>query len=150
MPDMHRDSLTHSPGSRLSRHPETGCATRRPSHGFTLIEVLATVVLIGIIMPVAMRSIGLCTRLAGQSRCQMEAASLAKLKLTELTVSGDWQNGNQRGDFGEDWPQYEWAAKLTNWTDASVRQLDLTVSWLSSGRKREVTLSTLLYPEQES
>jgi prepilin-type N-terminal cleavage/methylation domain-containing protein len=112
MVSMHRDS---SIGNRTS--------------GFTFIELLATVVLIAIIMPVAMRSIGLCTRLGGLSRRQIEAASLAKAKMTELTVTGDWASGNQHGDFGQDWPGYEWRVSVTNWTDATVRQLDLTVLW---------------------
>lgn len=103
--------------------------------------------LIAIIMPVAMRSIGLCTRLAGQSRRQMEAASLAKARLTELTITGEWQNGAQRGEFGTDWPGYEWTVDVTNWTDSSVRQVDLTVFWRSAGRQRGVTLTTLMYPE---
>jgi prepilin-type N-terminal cleavage/methylation domain-containing protein len=122
--------------------------TRRGcSGGFTFIELLATVVLIGLIMPVAMRSIGLCTRMGGLSRKQVEAASLAKMKLTDLTVTGDWENGNQKGDFGTDWPGYQWSALVTNWTDTSVRQLDLTVTWQSAGSQRKVTLSTLVYPE---
>jgi prepilin-type N-terminal cleavage/methylation domain-containing protein len=127
--------------------PDRATITHRCPGGFTFIELLATVVLIGLIMPVAMRSIGLCTRVAGQSRRQVEAASLAKMKLTELTVTGDWQNGNQKGDFGADWPGYQWSAVLTNWTDTSVRQLDLTVTWQLAGSQRKVTLSTLLYPE---
>jgi len=119
---------------------------RRPG-GFTFIELLATVVLIGLIMPVAMRSIGLCTRVAGLSRKQVEAASLARMKLTELTVTRDWENGNQKGDFGTDWPGYQWKAMVSNWTDTLVRQLDLTVSWQSAGKERGVTFSTLVYPE---
>lgn len=115
--------------------------------GFTFIELLATVVLIGLIMPVAMRSIGLCTRVAGLSRKQVEAASLARMKLTELTVTRDWENGNQKGDFGTDWPGYQWKAMVSNWTDTLVRQLDLTVSWQSAGKERGVTFSTLVYPE---
>jgi len=121
----------------------------RRSGGFTFIELLATVVLIAIIMPVAMGSIGLCTRLGGQSRRQIEAASLAQTKLTELRVTGDWENGDQRGDFEADWSDYQWQATVTNWTDATMRQLDVTVSWLSQGHERSVTLSTLIYPEEE-
>jgi prepilin-type N-terminal cleavage/methylation domain-containing protein len=127
--------------------PDRTTTTRKHPGGFTFIELLATVVLIGLIMPVAMHSIGLCTRMAGLSRKQVEAASLAKMKLTELTVTGDWQNGNQKGDFGTDWPGYQWSAMLTNWTDTSVRQLDLTVSWQLAGSQRKLTLSTLVYPE---
>ena len=116
--------------------------------GFTFVELLATMVLIAVIMPVAMRSIGLCTRLAGQSRRQMEAVSLARLKLTELTVTGEWENGDQRGEFGDDWPGFEWEVTVTNWTDSLVRQLDLAVFWRSVGRQREVRLTTLMYPEE--
>lgn len=127
-------------------YPNSMTATSR-RHGFTFIELLATVVLIAIIMPVAMKSIGLCTRLGGLSRRQIEAASLAKMKMTELVVTGDWESGSQHGSFGDDWPGYEWDASVTNWTDSTVRQFDLTVSWQSMGRQRSVTLSTLRYPE---
>ena len=113
--------------------------------GFTFIELLATVVFLGIIMPVAMQSIGLCTRLGGQSRRQIEVASLARAKLTELTCSSDWKTGEKNGDFGTDWPGYRWTATVYNWTDSTVSQLDLTVTWQSQGRQRSVTLSTLVY-----
>ena len=117
--------------------------------GFTFIELLATIVLIGIIMPVAMRSIGLCTRLGGQSRRKIEAASLAQTKLTELTSSQDWQTGEKRGDFGTDWPGYQWTLAVSNWTDSVVNQLDLTVTWQSQGQQRSLTFSTLVYPEDD-
>jgi prepilin-type N-terminal cleavage/methylation domain-containing protein len=132
---MHRDKATIRSGRQ------------RGGRGFTFIELLVTMVLIAMIMPVAMRSISLCTRLASQSRRQMEAASLAKAKLTELIVTGQWQDGNQKGQFEKEWPGYEWSMTVTNWTDASVRALELTVSWRSMGRQRGVTLSTLMYPE---
>ncbi len=120
------------------------------SSGFTFVELLATIVLISIVMPVVMRTIGLCTQVAGQSRRQVEAVCLAKTKLTELTAAQDWQNGSNRGDFGTDWPGYEWTMTLANWAeDTSVRQLDLTVSWRSVGRQRKVTLSTLVYPQEQ-
>ncbi len=117
--------------------------------GFTFLELLATMVLISVLLPVVMQTISLCTQLAGQSRRQMEAVCLAKTKLTELTATQDWQNGNSRGDFGTDWPGYEWTTTIANWTDASVRQLDLTVTWRSVGRQRQLTLSTLVYPQEQ-
>jgi len=115
--------------------------------GFTFIELLATVVLIAIIMPVAMQCIALCTRLGGQSRKQIEAASLARTKLTELSASQDWETGGKSGEFGPDWPGYSWTADISNWADSTLRQLDLTVLWQSQGRERSITLSTLVYPE---
>lgn len=115
--------------------------------GFTFIELLATVVLIGIIMPVAMHSIALCTSLGGQARKQMEAASLARTRLTELTASQDWQTSEKAGEFGDDWPGYRWTAEVSGWTDSALSQLDLTVFWQARGREHSVMLSTLVNPE---
>ncbi len=117
--------------------------------GFTFVELLATVVLIGIIMPVAMRTISICTRLAGQSRREVEAVSLASTKLSELVASNDWETGGKGGDFGSDWPGYQWDFEVSNWSESTVRQLDVEVLWTSQGRQRKVTLSTLVYPEEE-
>jgi hypothetical protein len=81
---------------------------------------------------------------------KVEAACLAKTKLTELTAAEDWQNGSNRGDFGTDWPGYEWSMTVANWTeDTAVRQLDLAVTWRSVGRQRKITLSTLVYPQEQ-
>ena len=125
--------------------------TRGPRHrgGFTFAELLATVVLIGIIMPVAMQTIALCTRLAGLSRKETEAASLARAKLTELIASQDWQSGSKQGDFGSDWPGYQWTTDIGVWTDSIVSEINLTVRWQSQGLQREVTLGTLAYAEDE-
>ncbi len=117
--------------------------------GFTFIELLATMVLIALIMPVAMHGIALCTRLAGQSERQIEAAGLAKMMLTQLVATQDWQNGDQQGDFGSDWPDYEWAAILSDWTDSTVQQLDVTVYWVAQGTEKEITLSTLVYESSD-
>ena len=169
--DKQEDCLQHviasgakrspTPRLRLPPLPAQGqacCAPRNDipatsntrSHGFTFVELLATIVLISIVMPVVMETLGLCTRLAGHSRRQLEAACLAKTKLTELTAAQDWENGSPKGDFGTDWPGYEWSMTVTTWPDdTSVRQLDMTVSWRSVGRQQKVTLSTLVYPQEQ-
>lgn len=116
--------------------------------GFTFIELLATVVLIGIIMPVTMHSIALCASLGGQARRQIEAASLARTKLTELTASDDWKTSQKAGDFGDDWPGYRWTAEVSSWSDSTMSQLDVTVFWQARGKERSVTLSTLVNPEE--
>ena len=47
-------------------------------NAFTLVEVLATVLLISIVIPVAMKGITLSTRLASHSKRQIQAVYLAK------------------------------------------------------------------------
>jgi general secretion pathway protein I len=117
--------------------------------GFTFIELLATLVLIGLVMPVAMQTVALCTSLSGQSRQRIEAATLARTKLCELIVGKLWRTGSQNGDFGDDWPGYRWTATQGTWSDPIVSQLDVTVVWTERGKERSVTLSTLVYPEEE-
>jgi len=114
---------------------------------FTLVEVLASFVLMAIIIPVAMKGISLSTRLTAKSKQQVEAASLARTKLAEILTSQEWKTGNASGDFGPDWPSYRWSVEIQDWTQASLNQLDLRVFWYAQGREQSITLTTLVYAE---
>jgi prepilin-type N-terminal cleavage/methylation domain-containing protein len=126
----------------------TACLSRRGTHGgraFTLVEILATLVLVAIILPVAMSGISLALNVADESKQQTEAASLAQNKMAEIVACGLWQTTSLAGDFGPDRPEYRWAAQVRDWQTASLRQLDVQVTWNRRGRDRSVTLSTLVY-----
>jgi prepilin-type N-terminal cleavage/methylation domain-containing protein len=123
-----------------SVHPGT-----RRRQAFTLIEILATLVLVGIILPVAMGGISLALSTAGESRRQCEGAALAQTKMAEILASQDWNNASMTGDFGVDRPEYRWAAQVNDWDGTRVRQLDVQVLWTHLNRERSVTLSTLIY-----
>ena len=116
---------------------------------FTLVEVLATLVLIGIVVPVAMQGVTLATRMASHSKRQIQASCLAKSKLSELVASEAWQNTARSGTFGTDWPDYEWKLESSSWMISSVYELTVRVSWEgpASVEKRSVVLSTLIYAE---
>lgn len=116
-------------------------------NGFTLAEVLATFVLVAIIIPVAMKGISLSTRIAAHSKQQIESASLAKTKLTEILASQEWQSVNSSGDFGPDWPEYRWAVEIQDRTEATLYQLDLHVFWDTQELEQSVTLTSLVYTE---
>jgi prepilin-type N-terminal cleavage/methylation domain-containing protein len=122
----------------------------RRQGAFTLVEVLATVLLISIVIPVAMKGISLSTRLASQSKRQIQAVYLAKSKLAELVASQTWQNSSKSGNFGSDWLDYEWQLEVDEWKLDSVYQLELRVSWDKVTRleKRSVVLSTLVYDDE--
>ena len=49
--------------------------------GFTLVEVLASLALVAVILPVAMEGVSLAVGAAGLARDRIEAASLAETKL---------------------------------------------------------------------
>jgi len=115
------------------------------SRAFTLVEVLATLVLVAIILPVAMSGISLALETAGVSRRQTEATALAHAKMEEIVATGQWQNAELTGDFAPDRPEYRWSAQVGPWQGTQVRQLDVQVSWNQRGRDRSVTLTTLAY-----
>ncbi len=117
---------------------------------FTLIEVLATMLLMAIVLPAAMEGISLATRAADDAHRRTEAAGLAQEKLADLIAEGTWQGGILSGDFSAlGWPQYTWQAAVNPWsldpTDVGLQEIDLTVSWTARGRTQTITLSTLTY-----
>ena len=121
-------------------------AARGVRAGFTLVEVLATLVLIGIIIPVAMRATTLALNTASHARRQAEAAVLGDTKLVEIISQGDWQTGTSSGDFGLDWPDYTWKVQTyTTDSAANVTEVTLSVLWVERGQERTLNVSTLAY-----
>src|SRR5689334_555698 len=78
---------------------------------FTLVEVLATVVLMGIVLPVAMRGISIALAAASNSRHVAEASALADSQLNQLVAEGINNIGDSSGDFSPDHPEYRWTCQ---------------------------------------
>ena len=118
----------------------------RPGRAFTIIEVLATLTLASIILPVAVRGILLCLATASYAGQQVQAASLAQSKLAEIVATGELSDAETHGDFGEELPAYTWSAYVSEWEDDSrLTQLDVSVTWTRRQKQHEVSLSTLVY-----
>jgi general secretion pathway protein I len=130
--------------------------SRARRRGFTLIEVLATLMLMAIAMPAIVHGIALAQKAASASRHRSEAAVLAASKLNELVWTGNYQTETS-GDFGTDWPMYTWTAETSDWTPTAVgnnvipqfyqqiEELDVTVKW-GELDGQSYTLTTLVYP----
>jgi type II secretory pathway pseudopilin PulG len=120
--------------------------------GFTLVEILATFVLIALIIPVVMEGISLSMKLGTKSKRQVEAGALAETKLAELLLSGKYDNGDQSGDFETDEADYSWSLNVGDWEkEDSMQQLVMIVDWTDSlGMDHSVELSTLVYRSSES
>ncbi len=118
---------------------------------FTLIEVLAAMLLIAIVLPAVMKSIAVATGTASVARRRTEAAGLAQTKLSELVATDQWEGGVLSGTFA-DWPDYSWEASVAPWpgdtSSASIQQIDLKVKWVARNQPDSVTLSTLAYVKE--
>lgn len=113
--------------------------------GFTLPEVLAALVLIGVVLPVALRGVSVALATASKAKHNSEAVELARHKLTELSLATDASAYAGSGDFGTDWPGYRWESRSVT-RDYGVTEVTVQVYWKSRGEEESLTLSTLAYP----
>jgi prepilin-type N-terminal cleavage/methylation domain-containing protein len=111
--------------------------------GFTLIEVLATMVLLAIVLPVAMRGVSVSLAAASSAQHRAEAASLGEAKLNSMVATGEWSNTAPSGDFGADWSGYQWTLQ-TQARDFNTTEVMLTVTWTERGTQRSLPISTLV------
>jgi prepilin-type N-terminal cleavage/methylation domain-containing protein len=124
------------------------CPTGRMTQkrAFTLPEVLAAMVLIGITLPSIMKGVSLSLAASDNARRKVEAAGLAESKLAELTADAKSQlsSAGGSGDFGADYPGYQWEATTVD-IDTDVQEIDVRVFWNAHGAERDVTISSMAY-----
>jgi len=139
----------------ISSRRSTPNARRR---GFTLIEVLASLILLAIVLPAAMRGATLASAAASKAQKRTTAATLASSKLQEILATGQYESGGLSGDFSEYGAQYQtyrWDGQLSNWNQngfnaqdlqsQTLQQLDLRVTWRGRDGDQSLTLTTLVY-----
>ena len=112
--------------------------------GFTLIEVLAALIILGIVLPVAMRGVSLSLAAASNAKHMNEAAQLADQKLNEITITGQWQQNGLSGDFNPDHPDYKWSVQSEQ-RDYGLNEVRVRVTWMQRGQEREFIASTFVY-----
>ena len=117
----------------------------RRLRAFTIVEVLATLTLAAIVLPAVVHGILLCLATAGHARDQARAASLAQSKLAEIVAAAELYDSEMNGDFGEELPEYAWRARVNEWEDPRLVQVNVAVTWTRRGRDRDFTVSTLVY-----
>jgi type II secretion system protein I len=117
---------------------------RAVARGFTLAEVLATLAVLAIVLPVVMAALSQSVRVASRTRQRAVALELAQSKLAEVMALGEWQNAGG-GDFGEAYPGFRWALAVAPWDEANTEQVQVQVSWTNQGAAESVTLTTLAY-----
>jgi len=112
---------------------------------FTLVEVLAALMVTAVVIPITLRALMLGTGLNESAGRHRQALHLANLKLQELVVTNAWLNTTD-GDFGTDYPGFRWELATDTWTavDVTMLRLDLTVHGPARVGETTVTLSTLV------
>lgn len=116
---------------------------------FTLMEVLAAMVLLAIVLPAVMKGISIATVLASDSVAKIVAGELAESRLNEAILLGEWQSGSGAGDFGNDYPGYRWMLTTSDAGQTGLKQVSVKVTWEKRADLYEFQLTTFVYESLE-
>lgn len=146
--------IPHGLKTRATKNSRVGdvrsvAPRRSAARGFTLVEVLATIMLLAIVAPAIKEGLSVATGLATSSKLRTAAAGLAESKLNEIQATNQWQGGALSGDFSPDYPTFHWQATVTSWpydtTSSGLQQIDLEVTYRYRNSDQSVKLSTITY-----
>lgn len=121
---------------------------KRGIAAFTFAEVLAALVFMAIVIPVAIEGIQISNRAGEVARRKAAAVQLAEGLMTELVATAQWKTANQSGDFGLERSGYRWKSWNETWGFDAMRVFWVEVSFEVQSREYYVRLSTLV--EEES
>lgn len=119
-------------------------SVKRTRAAFTLAEVLAALMFMAIVIPVALEGLRIAS-LAGQvGERKAVAARVADRVLSELAVTGSLPSGDN-GSVTEGPHEYRWTIESAAWVeDSALQETTVRVAYFVQGREYEVTVSTLM------
>lgn len=130
---------------RIATIPGGSRSGRRRARGaFTFAEVLAAMLFMAIVIPVAMQGVQLANRAGVVAYRKSVATRLADQKLNELLVTDTWQTAGQSGAFSGRYRDYRWQLRHEQWIDTNMKLIAVEVSYLVQNQEYEVRLSTLV------
>jgi general secretion pathway protein I len=124
------------------------CSSHRQG-GFTLLEVIAAIMLLAIAFTALMKVAGASIALTQNAATRSAAAMWARSKLDSEFVTAPLQVGHSAGRFDR---QFAWQLEVAPWADAGTTaagsllrlyRLDLDVSWGPVTRRRSAHFRTL-------
>ncbi|WP_082547628.1 prepilin-type N-terminal cleavage/methylation domain-containing protein [Rhodanobacter sp. Soil772] len=134
--------------ARLAESPIPNPQSRH-QNGFSLLEVIAAIMLLAIAFTALMKVAGASISLTHNAAEHSEAAMWARSLLDSAFVGEPVKPGSRSGRFN---PQYRWQLDVTPWNQAGpalpgaplqLYQLDLAVSWGPPAHPRSAHFRTL-------
>ncbi len=118
--------------------------------GFTLAEVLAALMFMAIVIPVAVQGLRIASLSGEVAHRKAAAGRLADRLLNETIVTAQWKQSTQGGTVQEGPYQYRWQLFNEPWNQESLRLLSVQVTYAAQGQDYDVRLSTLVDDSQQS
>lgn len=123
--------------------------TPRPElfyRAFTLAEVLAALLVMGIVIPVAMQGMSIASRAAILGQRKAAAMRVAEHMLNELLITGQLNQSTVSGSLTEGDTTYPWTMQTTTWPLDAMTEVTITVTFTVQGNNYNISASTLFDP----
>lgn len=112
--------------------------------GFSLLELIVAVAIMGIALTVIVNGFGLNLRSLSVSEGYMQANTLLRKLAFEAEQEGTYSVGEFSGDFGEAYPEYRYLKRVSTGEGGEGRRVHLTVLFERQGVTRDVSVSLFL------
>lgn len=119
-------------------------AISRRSRAFTLVEVLAALLMMAIVIPVAMEGMSIASRAGVMGTRKAAAMRVAERLLEELVIGNQLQQSSSSGAIEDGDTTYPWTMRTEAWSEDAMLQLTVTVNFVVRGNTYDVSVSTLL------
>jgi len=120
--------------------------------GFTLAEVLAALLFMAIVVPVAMEGLHIASLAGAVAQRKAEAARIAQKVINESLITTNWSQSLQSGTIAEGQRQFRWTLRSDPWNQdpaqTVLRQLSVEVFFTAQARDYSVKMSTLVDTSQ--
>ena len=123
-------------------------SVKRTRAAFTLAEVLAALMFMAIVIPVAIEGLHIANRAGVVAQRKTVATRVAENALNEALVSSQSQGGARNGVVQEGAVDYRWSIRYSIWPEDSMRVVTAEVLYLVQGHEHDVRLSTLVGNER--
>jgi type II secretory pathway pseudopilin PulG len=121
---------------------------RNSNKAFTLAEVLASLVFLAILIPVALEGLNVASRAGEAAARKSEAALAAESILNATVVTTNWNQTVQSGVVKQGLREFRYTLRNEPWNQDpaanTMRQLTAEVSYSVQGIPHSVRLSTLV------
>ena len=113
--------------------------------GFTLIELMVAMTVLGLGLTVILEVISGGTRLSHNVHRTSEAIFLANWKINQIQIEGFPPVGVREGAFEEPYYDYSWATDVRPTDDDNLREIHVEIRWREGLLEKDIGMSTLLY-----
>ena len=115
---------------------------------FTLAEVLAALVFMAILIPVALEGLSIASRAGEVAARKSEAALVAERILNENVITTNWNSTVQNGTVRQGIRDFRWTLRNDPWdkdpNQTAIRLLAVEVTFAAQGRDYVVRMNTLV------